>query len=61
MAKGSGKFARGGSGKMFGKQGAKPSKPGVITHSQAGGGAKFASGGRGKMFGKQSASTQKPC
>lgn len=41
----------GGKGHMFGKQGVKPSKPGVISESSSGKGAKFASGGKGKMFG----------
>lgn len=51
---------RGGNGKMFGKQGAKPAKPGVISTSQSGSGGKFAVGGKGKMFGKQYASPAKP-
>lgn len=59
--KSSGKFtAKGGNGKMFGQQGAKPAKPGVISQSQSGKGGKFAYGGKGKMFGKQSASPAKP-
>ena len=44
-------FAKGGSGKMFGQQGAKPAKPGHVQTSQAGKGDKFAKGGKGKMFG----------
>lgn len=61
-SKPAGKFtARGGSGKMFGKMGAKPSKGGVISQSQAGKGAKFPSGGRGKMFGKSGANPARPC
>jgi hypothetical protein len=60
MAKGkvisskAGSFAKGGSGKMFGKQSAGPKSAGD-TNSTNGGG-KFAKGGSGHMFGKQSAS-----
>lgn len=61
QAKASGKFvARGGSGKMFGQMGAKPSKPGVISESQMGKGDNYACGGTTKMFGKQSATPAKP-
>lgn len=48
-------FAKGGSGKMFGKQSAGSQKPGVSSQESKGGG-KFAKGGGKKMFGKQSAS-----
>lgn len=47
-------FAKGGSGKMFGKDSAGTQKPGVSSQEGKGGG-KFAAGGKGKMFGKQSA------
>lgn len=46
--------AKGGSGKMFGKQSAGQQKPGVTEKSGYGGG-KFAKGGSGHMFGKQMA------
>lgn len=51
---------KGGKAKMFGKMGANPAKPGVITHSQPGVGAKFAAGGKGKMFKEMEAGSQKP-
>lgn len=62
MAKGksisTGKFpgggAKGGSGKMFGKQTSGTRSPGVTGKAQSGGGGKFAKGGSGHMFGKQS-------
>lgn len=43
-------FAKGGSGKMFGKQHAGPQKPDVSGKSTKGDGGKFAKGGGGKMF-----------
>ncbi len=50
-------FAKGGSGKMFGKQGAGPMPSGTSSKPNGGGGGKFGKGGgSGKMFGKQSAS-----
>lgn len=49
-------FAKGGGGKMFGKQSAGNQKPSVSSQEGKGGG-KFAKGGGGKMFGKQSASS----
>ncbi len=49
-------FAKGGSGKMFGKQSAGPKAPGVSGKETTGDGGKFAKGGSGHMFGKQSAS-----
>lgn len=52
--KDSGKFAKGGSGKMFGKQSSGTQKPGQTAQAGKGGG-KFAKGGSTKMFGKQSA------
>tara|TARA_R110000868_G_scaffold15215_2_gene69546 strand:+ start:107 stop:334 length:228 start_codon:yes stop_codon:yes gene_type:complete len=45
-----GAFAKGGSGKMFGKQSAGPQKPGQSA-SMGSGGGKFAAGGKGKMAG----------
>lgn len=44
-------FAKGGSGKMFGKQHAGPQKPEVSGKATKGDGGKFAKGGSGKMFG----------
>jgi hypothetical protein len=52
-------FAKGGSGKMFGKQSAGTQKPAQTAQAGKGGG-KFAKGGSGKMFGKQSTGKQKP-
>lgn len=43
-------FAKGGSGKMFGKQAAGPQKPGVVGKSNSGNGGKFAKGGSKGMF-----------
>jgi hypothetical protein len=51
--------AKGGSGKMFGKQSVGTKTPGVTGKAQSGGGGKFAKGGSGHMFGKQSASPRK--
>lgn len=51
-------YAKGGSGKMFGKQSAGPQTPGQSAHGAQGGG-KFAKGGGGKMAGKQSATPAK--
>ena len=48
-------FAKGGSGKMFGKQHAGPQTPGQSATMPKGDGGKFAKGGSTKMFGKQSA------
>ncbi len=56
--KGSVAYAKGGSNKMFGRQGAQPSKPGVISESSPAGGADWAKGGSGKMFPKQHAGPQ---
>ncbi len=53
-------FAKGGSGKMFGKQSVGTKTPGVSGKADKGGGAKFIKGGSGKMFGKQTASTRVP-
>jgi hypothetical protein len=56
-------FAKGGSGKMFGKGTAGKSlegQSGKESNSPAGGGDKFAKGGSGKMFGKQSANKMTP-
>lgn len=60
ISSGSPAFAKGGKGKMFGKQSAGPQKAGVVGHTTAGKGGKFAKGGKGKMFGKQSAVPAKP-
>jgi hypothetical protein len=51
-------FAKGGSGKMFGKMSTGTQKPGQSADMGRGGG-KFAKGGGGKMFGKQPAKPQK--
>jgi hypothetical protein len=51
---------KGGKGKMFGQMGAKPSKPGVISHSQPGKTAFGVKGGKGKMFSEMEAGPQKP-
>lgn len=53
-------FARGGSGKMFGKQSAGPKTPGVSHKAQSGSGGKWAKGGSGHMFGKQTAGPRRP-
>lgn len=56
-------FAKGGSGKMFGKGKVGEVEPGVSgkqSNAPSGGGDKFASGGKGKMFGKQSANKMTP-
>lgn len=42
---------KGGSGKMFGKQGADPIAPGQTAASAGDSGGKFIKGGKGKMFG----------
>jgi hypothetical protein len=57
---GGGSFAKGGSGKMFGKQSAGPKTPGVTGKAQSGSGGKFAKGGSGHMFGRQNAGTRVP-
>jgi hypothetical protein len=51
-------FAKGGSGKMFGKMSTGTQKPAQTAQAGRGGG-KFAKGGGGKMFGKQPANSQK--
>lgn len=53
-------FAKGGSGKMFGKMSTGTQKPSQ-TASMGRGGGKFAKGGNTKMFGKQSAKSAKAC
>jgi hypothetical protein len=56
-------FAKGGTGKMFGKGTAGKATEGVSgkeSNSPAGGGDKFASGGSGKMFGKGAAGKKIP-
>jgi hypothetical protein len=56
-------FAKGGTGKMFGKGTAGKATEGVSgkeSNSPPGGSDKFASGGKGKMFGKQSANKMTP-
>ena len=59
ISKSSGSFAKGGSGKMFGKQSAGPKSAGITGKAQSGSGGKWAKGGSGHMFGKQSASPRK--
>lgn len=56
-------FAKGGTGKMFGKGQASESvagQSGRESQGGAGGSDKFAKGGTGKMFGKQSANKMTP-
>jgi hypothetical protein len=56
-------FAKGGTGKMFGKGTAGRSAEGISgkeSNSPPGGSEKFASGGKGKMFGKQNANKMTP-
>jgi hypothetical protein len=56
-------FAKGGTGKMFGKGTAGKAEEGVSgkeSNSPPGGSDKFASGGKGHMFGKQSANKATP-
>ena len=56
-------FAKGGSGKMFGKGSAgkvTPGQSGKESNSPPGGSDKFASGGSGKMFGKGNANKMTP-
>ncbi|TXH19344.1 MAG: hypothetical protein E6R03_00625 [Hyphomicrobiaceae bacterium] len=52
-------FAKGGSGKMFGKQHAGQQASGQ-TATKSGAGGKWAKGGSTKMFGKQSANPRRP-
>lgn len=52
--------AKGGSGKMFGKQTAGTKSPGSTGKTQSGDGGKFAKGGSGHMFGKQTAGARTP-
>lgn len=47
--------AKGGSGKMFGKQTAGPQGPGVTQKNNKGSGGRWGKGGSGHMFGKQMA------
>jgi hypothetical protein len=53
-------FAKGGGGKMFGKQAAGPQKSGTTAATKTGNGGKWGKGGGGHMFGKQSANTRVP-
>ena len=56
-------FAKGGTGKMFGKGTVgkvTPGQSGKESNSPNGGSAKFAAGGSGKMFGKQTANKMTP-
>jgi hypothetical protein len=56
-------FAKGGTGKMFGKGTAGEAAEGVSgkeSNSPPGGSDKWASGGKGKMFGKGSAGKKVP-
>lgn len=48
---GSGFGVKGGSGRMYGKQGADPMVPGQTAASAGDSGGKFIKGGKGKMFG----------
>lgn len=57
---GGGSFAKGGSGKMFGRQSAGPKTPGITGKAQSGPGGKWAKGGSGHMFGRQNAGTRVP-
>lgn len=50
--------AKGGSGKMFGKQSAGTQAPGVTQKAGSGGG-RWGKGGSGHMFGKQSATARR--
>lgn len=52
--------AKGGSGKMFGKQTAGPKSPGSTGKVQSGSGGKWAKGGSGHMVGKQTAGPRRP-
>lgn len=52
--------AKGGSGKMFGKQSAGPKSPGTTGKTQSGSGGKWAKGGSGHMVGKQHANARRP-
>jgi len=56
-------FAKGGTGKMFGKGGAGDAESGVSgkqSNAPSGSSDKFASGGKTKMFGKQTANKMTP-
>lgn len=53
-------FAKGGSGKMFGRQYASTEVPGTTGKVPNGTGGKFAAGGKTKMAGKGSAAPAKP-
>jgi hypothetical protein len=55
------KMAKGGSGKMAGKQSAGPQKPGTSNPAMGSGGGMFMKGGKGKMAGKQTAGPAKSC
>lgn len=57
---GSGAFAKGGSGKMFGKSGVVPAPAGTTSPPKGAMNRGPAKGGSGKMFGKQSAKPQTP-
>jgi hypothetical protein len=56
---GSGAFAAGGGGKMFGKQAVGTKTPFVTGKADKNSGGKFQEGGSGKMFGKQSVTASK--
>lgn len=60
MSSKSAAFAKGGSGKMFGKQSTGTQKPGQ-TASKGRSGGKFAKGGSGHMVGKQTVKPSKAC
>lgn len=55
MSKSAPPFAKGGNGKMVGKQSAGTKTAFVTGKSDSGGGGMFAKGGKGKMSGKNSA------
>jgi hypothetical protein len=60
MSSRSASFAKGGKGKMFGKQHTGTQKPGQTATKATSKGGKFAKGGSGHMFGKQSANPRRP-
>jgi hypothetical protein len=53
-------FPKGGSGKMFGRTGATPQKPGTTSKEGSGQGGKFAAGGSGKMAPRKGSQTRSP-
>jgi hypothetical protein len=57
---GSGFGVKGGSGHMYGKQGADPMMPGQTAASAGDSGGKWSKGGKGKMFGFTGSRASKP-